>query len=112
KSLRANQLYIEDQENLGERYLDGDSLKGTVLVGALVKPGWSTTVDGDGLFVAQIAGVCSGRMSVDNPGSRLQWDRVSGQAQFSMGGQGPQGTLVVGGEASRSQPLGRLTAES
>jgi hypothetical protein len=101
---------IEDKRNHRKHYLEWKDLKEIILVGALISPQWCTIVDTKGPFIAP-SGIPSGRMNTDNLGSKLQWERINGQAQFSMGAQGPQGTLSIGEEASKGQGLQITMAE-
>jgi ankyrin repeat protein len=91
-------------------YSNLESLKGTILVGALVEPAWCTSIDTPILLQAQGNGVISGRTEV-NQIPRLQFESLSGQAQFTFGVQGPQGTIAIGGGASRPNS-GHIIAEN
>ena len=92
-------------------YSSLESLKGTILVGALVEPAWCTSIDTPVLLQAQCNGVISGRTEV-NQIPRLQFESLSGQAQFSFGMQGPQGTIAIGGGVSRPKISEHIIAEN
>ena len=79
------------------------SFQGTILVGALVEPSWCDKVDCNGLFQAQGGNIQAGRSAPDEQRQGLQWSNISGQLQLSMGAQGPQGSVVLGGELARKQ---------
>jgi ankyrin repeat protein len=92
-------------------YSSLESLKGTILVGALVEPAWCSSIDTTVLLQAQRNGVVSGRTEV-NQIPRLQFESLSGQAQFSFGVQGPQGTIAIGGGVSRPKVSEHIIAEN
>jgi ankyrin repeat protein len=92
-------------------YSSLESLKGTILVGALVEPAWCASIDTPVLLQAQCNGVTSGRTEV-NQIPRLQFESLSGQAQFSFGMQGPQGTIAIGGGVSRPRISEHIIAEN
>jgi ankyrin repeat protein len=92
-------------------YSSLESLKGTILVGTLVEPAWCTSIDTPILLQAQCNGVTSGRTEV-NQIPRLQFESLSGQAQFSFGMQGPQGTIAIGGGVSRPKISEHIIAEN
>ena len=92
-------------------YSSLESLKGTILVGALVEPAWCSSIDTAVLLQAQHNGVVSGRTEV-NQIPRLQFESLSGQAQFSFGMQGPQGTIAIGGGVSRPKFSEHMVAEN
>jgi len=92
-------------------YSSLESLKGTILVGALVEPAWCSSIDTTVLLQAQRNGVVSGRTEV-NQIPRLQFESLSGQAQFSFGVQGPQATIAIGGGVSRPMIAGNSFSNS
>jgi ankyrin repeat protein len=112
KECRNTLSCAESQGSPHQGFSARNPLEGIVLVGALVNPAWCATIDSNGLFQAPSSNTVSGRTQIDTIGTGLRWERITGQAQFSMGAQGPQGTLSIGGEASRGQALELLTAEA
>lgn len=88
------------------------SFQGTILVGALVEPSWCDKVDCNGLFQAQGDNIQAGRSALDERHQGLQWSNISGQLQISMGAQGPQGSVVLGGELAKSNGHELLMAEN
>jgi hypothetical protein len=87
--------------------LSGD----TALAGALIKPsivGYDTECQG--LFQAS-GPVKTGRAHSELEPSGLEWKTVADQVQFSMGVQGPQGSIILGGEASRRSTNTSLATE-
>jgi ankyrin repeat protein len=102
---------LGDQDPYQGNYSSLESLKGTILVGALVEPAWCASIDTPVLLQAQCNGVTSGRTEV-NQIPRLQFESLSGQAQFSFGMQGPQGTIAIGGGVSRPKISEHIIAEN
>lgn len=88
------------------------SFQGTILVGALVEPSWCDKVDCNGLFQAQGNNIQAGRLTQDERRQGLHWSNISGQLQLSMGAQGPQGSVVLGGELANSSGHEVLMAEN
>jgi len=78
KELRNTLPCIDSQGSPQQSYSAWNSLKGTVLVGALVNPAWCTTIDSDGLFQAPSSETVSGSTQTDTIGTGLRWEQITG----------------------------------
>jgi hypothetical protein len=115
RSIKSNRDSILEVNSKPQRLCDCNevtSFQGTILVGALVEPGWCEKVDCDGLFQAQGENIQAGRLAQDERRQGLHWSNISGQLQLSMGAQGPQGSIVLGGELVKSRGHELLMAEN
>jgi ankyrin repeat protein len=112
KSSRDSILEVNSRLQCLRDCHEATSFEGTILVGALVEPGWCDKVDCDGLFQAHGGNIQAGRLAPEGRRQGLHWSNITGQLQLSMGAQGPQGSVTLGGEMARSNGYELLMAEN